>query len=353
MPKISVVCPAYNHEKFIERMISSVLKQSLQDFELVICDDFSTDSTVSKIEQFSDNRIKLIKHDRNYGINQSINDAFSICSSKYITFLASDDMFYTTHFEKTTSFFNENPSIDVFYCRLTAINENDEADEFLNGWAPIAENNLLNFMFLNENCLLSPGMVVRREAFLKCYPLPLGISQCQDYQMHVDLLLNGKCYQSSEPLVYYRRLKNDANLSASNNATLIRYKYEISSLMDKYLSMTAEKIKNVFSKELTRLNLDVYPETVPFILGRIALLSKHEERRIWGYNQIVKSMETRASADKLFELYKFDFKTLLSLSNATAALFYPEQKRRKGLERLFYNVYRHFEKKRLKKSAIL
>lgn len=64
MSKISVVIPGYNVEKYLDKFISSFLKQNLSDLEIIICDDVSTDGLLKIIENYkkNDNRIKLITH---------------------------------------------------------------------------------------------------------------------------------------------------------------------------------------------------------------------------------------------------------------------------------------------------
>ncbi len=74
-PKISILTPSFNHEKFVGFFIESVLKQTLEDFELIIVDDCSSDNNVNEILKFKDPRIKLIQHPYNQGINAGINTA--------------------------------------------------------------------------------------------------------------------------------------------------------------------------------------------------------------------------------------------------------------------------------------
>ena len=92
-PKFSILCPSFNHEKYVGFFIQSVLEQSFDDFELIIVDDFSNDKNVEKIKEFKDERIKLIQHEYNKGINASLNTAFENSMGEFIVFSASDDMF--------------------------------------------------------------------------------------------------------------------------------------------------------------------------------------------------------------------------------------------------------------------
>lgn len=85
MTKISVVVPAFNAEKTILRTVKSVLNQTFTDFELIVVDDGSQDSTLSLISQLKDSRIRLFSH-QNSGANISRNRGLFNASGEYISF---------------------------------------------------------------------------------------------------------------------------------------------------------------------------------------------------------------------------------------------------------------------------
>ncbi|MFQ5821523.1 MAG: glycosyltransferase family 2 protein [Candidatus Heimdallarchaeota archaeon] len=101
-PVFSVVMPSYNHEKFIDDAIKSVVSQSIEELELIIVDDFSTDNSKDTIRSWvkKDSRIKAIFHKRNEGIARTCDDGIRNARGKYIALMASDDMFKENAFEK-------------------------------------------------------------------------------------------------------------------------------------------------------------------------------------------------------------------------------------------------------------
>lgn len=90
--KVSVILCVYNEEKFIRKAIESILNQSLTDFELIIVNDGSTDNTLSIIESYDDDRIRLINQS-NMGLGASRNKAINIAEGEFMTFLDGDDWF--------------------------------------------------------------------------------------------------------------------------------------------------------------------------------------------------------------------------------------------------------------------
>lgn len=318
-PKISVLCPAYNHEKYVKYFIESVLTQTEQNFELIIVDDCSSDKTVEEIEKFSDSRIKLLKHDYNKGINAGVNDAFKEAKGQYCVLIASDDILAPNHLKVSTGYLDKNPNIGVFYSSLKPIDENNmPIDDPQNSYWRCSSDrfDLLKQMFFWHNPLFSPGMVIRSEVFAKIMPLSLSTLQYQDYQINVKLLLNNEIYQSQNKLVNYRRPSDNQNISSNTSLTLKRQELEEYKLMDSFLNiMDLELLNNIFKAEIAHTGSPTL-DTIPYFLGIMAFSSPIEIRKNWGYHTIMNFIEKEENLDLLYKFYKFDFKSYLDLANS-------------------------------------
>ena len=131
MTKISVVLPVYNGEKYIKKAIDSVLEQSLTDFELIIINDGSTDSTLDIINGFDDARIRLIDQ-KNLGPGNARNKALDIACGEYVMYLDSDDWFCQEAFEIA---YGEAKSKDTDLTFFQMINYDDVTHEtYPNDW---------------------------------------------------------------------------------------------------------------------------------------------------------------------------------------------------------------------------
>ena len=102
MPKISVIMGVHNGEKTLPRAIESILNQTFADFELIICDDCSSDSTVHVINDYirKDDRVILIKNKSNSGLAASLNNCIKISKGEYIARMDDDDVSHAERFEK-------------------------------------------------------------------------------------------------------------------------------------------------------------------------------------------------------------------------------------------------------------
>ncbi|USD29084.1 glycosyltransferase family 2 protein [Pseudoalteromonas sp. SCSIO 43201] len=109
-PLVSVVMPAYNSEKYIAKSIESVIAQTYQNWELLITDDRSSDSTQKIAEQYcaTDKRIKLFVNKENAGAGVARNNSIMHAKGRYIAFLDSDDLWLTTKLEKQIAFMLEH-----------------------------------------------------------------------------------------------------------------------------------------------------------------------------------------------------------------------------------------------------
>lgn len=99
-PKVSVIVPTYNSEKFIARAIESVLQQTYPNVEVIVVDDASQDNTLEVIEGYCSDRLKLLVNDRNQGPSYSRNRAIEVANGEWIALLDSDDWFAGDRLEK-------------------------------------------------------------------------------------------------------------------------------------------------------------------------------------------------------------------------------------------------------------
>lgn len=99
-PKVSVIVPIYNVEKYLDRCMQSVLNQTLKDIEIIMVDDGSPDNCPSMCDEYArkDNRIKVI-HKKNGGLGFARNSGLEIATGEYVAFIDSDDFIDTSMYE--------------------------------------------------------------------------------------------------------------------------------------------------------------------------------------------------------------------------------------------------------------
>jgi succinoglycan biosynthesis protein ExoO len=99
-PKVSIITPAYNTSKYVEKAIKSALAQVEQNIEVIVVDDASTDNTVEVVNSFSDPRIKLLVNESNQGPSYSRNRALKEAKGEWVALLDSDDWYAPKRLER-------------------------------------------------------------------------------------------------------------------------------------------------------------------------------------------------------------------------------------------------------------
>lgn len=113
VPKITVLMPVYNGERYLHESIESILTQTFTDFEFLIINDGSTDRSIDIIQTYHDPRIKLISNDKNMKLIATLNKGLKLAQGKYIARMDCDDISLPTRLEKQFLFMERNTNIGV------------------------------------------------------------------------------------------------------------------------------------------------------------------------------------------------------------------------------------------------
>lgn len=123
-PLVSVIMTTYNHSKFIDKAISSVLNQTYQNLELIVIDDGSLDDTLEKVNAFQDKRMKIIAQ-KNAGPSIAFNNGLQIASGDWIAFMSGDDVCLPQRIEKQLAAALQNQEPCVVFSHVDVIDQDD------------------------------------------------------------------------------------------------------------------------------------------------------------------------------------------------------------------------------------
>lgn len=157
-PLVSVIMPAYNADSFIEEAISSVVTQTITDWELFVIDDGSTDSTQQIAAEFAqkDPRIQLVVNEMNMGVARTRNRGMDLCRGRYVAFLDSDDYWKSQMLEKMIARAEETGA-DIIYCSYELVNEQGEqvCNDFLVPLATTFEESIVRSVITCSTVLIT------------------------------------------------------------------------------------------------------------------------------------------------------------------------------------------------------
>lgn len=195
----SIIIPAYNAEKCIERSIRSILRQSYKDFEIIVVDDGSTDDTYSIASGIDDPRIRVITQ-QNQGVSAARNTGIGNSEGKFICFLDADDAWLENHLETFKTLQNKYKSASFFVTGYRMIYLDGRKKDI---HAHIAESDYLETnlfeayrkfgYFFNTNCVC-----VKRNVFEEVGGFAVGVKNEEDFDMWCRLGLRNNIVISRE-----------------------------------------------------------------------------------------------------------------------------------------------------------
>lgn len=165
-PLVSVIMPVYNSERYIKKTVSSILQQTYSNFELIIINDLSEDSTRQIINSIEDSRIKIFDNILKLGTTESYNLGFRKAKGEFIVICDHDDISFRKRIELQLNYLLNNPAVDVLGSQINVI---DESDKYLYNIASSINHNdiVLSLEKFGEG-VNNPALMVRKSIFEKC-----------------------------------------------------------------------------------------------------------------------------------------------------------------------------------------
>ena len=315
-PLVTVLLTSYNHAKYLKEAIDSVLQQTFQDYELVICDDASEDASWEIIESYKDPRIVKIRHQYNYGYQ--LIDTLDTFRGKYVAIHHSDDAWEPDKLEKQVSFLENHPEYAACFTHVKYMDENSENYDLPMGhtYRKIfdVENRTkeewLHYFFFTGNCLCHPSILIRKDAYKKYSLLEdkMGMIQLPDFQMWIKLCQNAEIYVYPEALTIFRLRRNvQENTSADRPDVHIRSQYEYYKVMSVYADICDSKQFLAVFPEAEKYTVDGEINT-KFALANMLLDGGAYSGWLLGLDLIFKELNQESSRNQLLRLYNFDVK---------------------------------------------
>ncbi|MBI5324347.1 MAG: glycosyltransferase [Ignavibacteriae bacterium] len=200
-PRISVLMSVFNGEKYLTEAIQSILEQSFSDFEFIIVDDGSTDSSREIINSFNDSRIKPIINGENIGLTKSLLKGYEYCHGEFIARMDADDISLPDRFKKQIEYFDKHPEVGVLGTNAYAIGNNSKLKYKIN----YPENHsFINWSLLFSNPICHPSVMIRKIVIEKFGFYNDEFQRSQDYDYWIRLISNVKFYNIQKPLILLR-----------------------------------------------------------------------------------------------------------------------------------------------------
>ena len=227
MNQVSVIIPAYNGDRYIEEAIVSILHQTYTDWEIIIVDDGSTDSTSNIVRKYGD-RVKYF-HQTNQGVAASRNLGLSKAEGEYIAFLDQDDVFLSHKLATQVTVLAENPNLGMVNSGWEIVDRDGKVQAAVEPWQQIPQLSMKDLIVWKPVFL--GAMLFRKSWLQRTSGFDISLEQTPD----VDLVLNLAAIGCTAAWVKQTTVKYRQHESNASRNSLLQAQ-ELESILARFFS---------------------------------------------------------------------------------------------------------------------
>jgi len=270
--RVTILMPVYNGQEFLQETMDSVLSQTYADFNFLIINDGSTDSSEEIIKSYNDPRIVYVENEKNIGYIRTLNRGLDMIDSEFIARMDADDLWVPTKLEKQIKVLDEKPEVGI--CGTSIRKFGVVEGDFI---FPVDNDGLrVGFLFF---CKMSHPSVVFRTSFLNetGFRYRVDYHPAEDYKMWVDSIDRTQIWNIPEVLVFYRQ--HPSQVTKQKDPSQI---HTVNSIREELLT----KVSPLFTNEEKKFHNDI------FINSDIQSTQDYKKFRKWSYTLQSKNRES-------------------------------------------------------------
>ena len=227
-PKISFIVTCYNYQDYIESALNSILNQTIQDFEIIVIDDASSDNSAQIIKNFAqmDNRIKPIFNSKNLGLNKTLQIAINAAAGEWIAFLETDDLINQNYLQEKLHIAEKYPKVGFIYNDVKFVGENQNSAQ--KKFQKIIQNNQnrkfpknMFYDFGYQNPVLTMSSVMLKKKLLENVDFNTPIDKLTDWYIYIQIAQKTQFYYINKQLTFWNQHTN----SYVNKNKKIKFKF--------------------------------------------------------------------------------------------------------------------------------
>lgn len=207
MKLVTVLMSVYNDERYLSDSIESILKQTFTDFEFLIIDDGSTDSTAAILSRYAyiDSRVRIHTLHGNRGLGYCLNLGVSLAMGKFIARMDADDISRPDRLQRQVLFFQDNQELDVLGSYAVLIDEYGNGDRVRS--VPLTKGDISRNVWSNP--FIHSSVMFKKESILRIGSYMPKLARRQDYELWFRAVKHNLNMQNiADPLISYRFSEN-------------------------------------------------------------------------------------------------------------------------------------------------
>ncbi len=206
--ELTVLMSVYNGENFLKEAIDSILNQSYRDFEFLIINDASTDSSRDIILSYKDPRIRLIDNEVNIGLTRSLNKGLRLAKGKYIARMDADDISLPNRLDEELSIIRNDNEIKMVTGWINMLDPCHEGGDYFKIVRTANSDEEIYYTLLFQNCIAHSTVLFDKELVISSGGYDENYVNSQDYDLWIRLSRNSKIKKIKKPLIIRRSHEN-------------------------------------------------------------------------------------------------------------------------------------------------
>jgi glycosyltransferase involved in cell wall biosynthesis len=200
-PLVSVLLPVYNGADYLRNSVTSILRQTYHNFELIVIDDGSNDGSSSVLDEFDDSRVRFYTQ-RNRGLSYTLNRALRIARGRYLARQDQDDIAFANRLEAQVSFLNRHPHVAALGGAMVVIDKSGTPTGSLMRFPE--SNEAIKKVILLRSCIAHPTVIMRKDAVEAVGGYRKSVVDAEDYDLWLRLSEHYELANLPRPVIYYR-----------------------------------------------------------------------------------------------------------------------------------------------------
>ena len=240
-PKVSVLLPVFNADRYLRLAIDSILAQTFTDFELIIINDGSTDGSRQILESYVDPRIQLI-HQANAGLPISLNRAIKLARGQYLARQDADDVSLPSRLSEQVHFLDAHPHCALLGTAAQILEVDTLTQRTL---SHPTDNGEIQIKLLFYNCFVHSSVMMRKAALDQSgfYPEDPNKFPPEDYDLWLRIAQHGNVNNLQKVLLHYRELPH----------SISRTKLELMQARARLMSL--HRLQELFTESVSNTDL--------------------------------------------------------------------------------------------------
>lgn len=287
VPKVSVCVPTYNRAPLLRPFLDSIFRQTFTDFEVVVSDNCSTDSTPGILASVSDARLRWHRNETNTGPFRNMNRLLELARGDYVTIVHDDDLYAPQFLEKLAAMLDRHPRVGMVHCAAHEVDADGRRRRLVRAYPTTrvlaGAQEFLRYLQNHNVCCSS--VMARRTLYAAAGPFDLDLL-CADYMMWVRMAARADVAYVAEPLL-------DMRVHVENVTSWLdpaRWHRDFEVILERGLSEGAALRPDLVRDRAAITRLAARTQGRRFLVAELAAVSRGDYALALGYRDVLRKL---------------------------------------------------------------